>query len=236
MNNQGYGVMWANGRLHLVHRLSWVFANGPIPDGQWILHRCDTPNCVRPDHLFLGDQFDNMRDRFAKHRYRTGGFDRSSRPPLRVPQLQRFWSRVTKTEDCWIWTGTMSNGCGCMQYNGTQQLAHRISWQIAHGPIAKGLCVCHHCDNRKCVRPDHLFLGTQTDNMRDMRAKGRGHHLPPRRGEHHGMAKLTENDVRTIRSEYAKGGISAYRLAKRYAVSATHIWFIIRRTSWSHVA
>lgn len=85
----------------------------------------------------------------------------------------RFWSKVSKSEGCWEWTAALRSGYGVFYADGRLHRAHRVSWEIANGPIAEGLLVCHRCDNRRCVRPDHLFLGTSTDNNRDMTEKGR---------------------------------------------------------------
>jgi hypothetical protein len=89
--------------------------------------------------------------------------------------MDRFWSKVEKTEICWNWMGALcSSGYGNFitsdrRWSG----AHRLSWEWANGPIPAGLCVLHRCDNRKCVRPEHLFLGSEGDNTNDMVAKGR---------------------------------------------------------------
>jgi hypothetical protein len=89
---------------------------------------------------------------------------------------ETFWKRVTKTESCWPWRGFAhkKTGYGRFNYLGGQYYAHRVSWLFSHGEIPIGLDVLHHCDNPPCVRPDHLFLGTQTDNNADRDAKGRG--------------------------------------------------------------
>jgi hypothetical protein len=93
--------------------------------------------------------------------------------------LRRFWQRVAKGDGCWEWTGKRDkNGYGRVYLGGGREarregFAHRVSYTIHFGPIPDGLDVLHHCDAPRCVRPDHFFLGTQTDNMRDMDAKGR---------------------------------------------------------------
>ncbi len=89
---------------------------------------------------------------------------------------ERFWSKVVRGEGCWIWAASVDDhgygrfGIGRLRI----EPAHRVAWMVANGPIPDGLSVLHRCDNPPCVRPDHLFLGTQRDNMRDMIAKGRG--------------------------------------------------------------
>lgn len=100
-------------------------------------------------------------------------------PPTlkRRPPEQRFLSYVNRTEGCWVWTGGTTGPppkYGCF-FDGKKYVrAHRYAYEQAFGPIPDGLFVCHHCDNRLCVRPDHLFVGTQSDNIRDMWSKGRG--------------------------------------------------------------
>jgi|SRR3990167_10773979 len=86
-----------------------------------------------------------------------------------------FWNQFTITENgCWKWTRhTLAHGYGQVRYQGRLQQAHRVAWILSHGLIPDGLFVCHHCDNPPCIKPDHLFLGTHTDNMRDCSQKGR---------------------------------------------------------------
>ena len=95
--------------------------------------------------------------------------------PIR-PVEERFWEKVQKTDGCWLWTGaTIAAGYGELAVGQPRKplRAHRLSWEMHHGPIPEGLLVLHHCDVRNCVRPEHLFLGTHQDNMADAYAKGR---------------------------------------------------------------
>lgn len=156
---------------------------------------------------------------------------------------------------CWLWTGNLDvQGYGriCFQY--VTRKAHRVAWELRHGPVPEGLFVCHHCDMPACVNPDHLFLGTHADNMADMATKERGtngdrhwtRRYPERvprgvklylihRGEASGTAKLTNADVLAIRAEYVPRKVSYPKLAAKYGVSAQQIKNIVRRKAWTHI-
>lgn len=95
---------------------------------------------------------------------------------------ERFWSQVDKSGECWVWTGTRTrDGYGKIGYRVDGRYlslrAHRVSWALHRGPVPKGRSVLHHCDNPACVRPEHLYLGSQADNMRDLRVRGRGNNV-----------------------------------------------------------
>ena len=118
--------------------------------------------------------------------------------------MRRFWSKVNKSAPggCWEWTAYTSRGYGRFWLNGVHNPAHRISWEMANGPIPPGsgyhgTCVLHKCDNRKCVNPDHLFLGTQKDNVQDMVMKGR---KAQPFGELNGQCTITDMQVLVIRA------------------------------------
>lgn len=113
--------------------------------------------------------------------------------------------------------------------------AHRVSWELHNGPIPIGLFVCHHCDNRLCVNPAHLFLGTNADNMRDMVRKNRQDRVKRPRGERCRTARLTAEQVVAIRSEFSKGGVILRTLGEKYGVSLNAIHAIVTRKSWKHV-
>jgi hypothetical protein len=107
----------------------------------------------------------------------------------RNQEILSFWSQVEKTDSCWLWKGTIGKSSGhnygLCNLDNTRQLTHRISWQLHFGNIPIGLFVCHKCDNPICINPEHLFLGTNYDNVRDMIAKKRNS-----RGEKHALAVL----------------------------------------------
>ncbi len=131
----------------------------------------------------------------------------------------RHYDRIAKGGGCWEWPlAPNTPGYGHFRFNGKTYQAHRASYEVNVGPIPDGLCVLHTCDNRLCVRPDHLWLGTKTDNMRDMIAKGRKRG-GPRPGEAHHSAKLSDADVAAIRASTD----SQTALARRYGVHQSHI-------------
>lgn len=150
----------------------------------------------------------------------------------------RFWSKVEKQpgDGCWLWTGArMSrNRYGHISVGGRaggMVGAHRVSWELHFGPIPDGLEVLHSCDNPPCVRPAHLFLGTQATNIVDMDTKGRGHRVRLV-GEQHGMAKLTRAQAMEIRRLHARGHqISA--IAKQFGVTWTTIKGIVIGRLWA---
>jgi len=172
--------------------------------------------------------------------------------------MNRFLSKVEKPANgigCWIWKGAIShNGYGFFKCRNKQLKSHRFAYEAFHGPIPDGLLVCHECDNRACVNPAHLFVGTQKENIADMDRKGRApnraanaHYLPKAiaklaahpelraRGERQAQAKLTENQVREIRALYAAGTHSYSALKKQFGMGQSAIASIVRRQTWKHI-
>ena len=149
---------------------------------------------------------------------------------------RRFWRHVNKSARCWEWTGcTQANGYGRVGTGVGRRVdfTHRVSWRLAFGEIPDGLFVCHHCDNRRCVRPDHLFLGTLQENADDCRLKGRRDRP---QGEQHPRAKLTANAVLAIRAVSVPDLRTAQAIAARFGVTPATIYSIRARRSWRHVA
>jgi hypothetical protein len=152
--------------------------------------------------------------------------------------VERFWAKVDKTGECWEWGRSLNDrGYGQFGWNGKIIKAHRLSYALNH-PLTIDLlehpdiCVCHKCDNPKCVNPSHLFLGSIGDNNKDRETKGRN---ADRKGEKHHLVKLTENEVREIRTRYAEGGITQEDLGIKYGVSIGAISYIIIRKNWKHI-
>lgn len=138
-----------------------------------------------------------------------------------------FWQNVKKTNDCWAWYGKLfRNGYGCFCVLGRYLLAHRVSWQL-HKGLPSGV-VCHKCDNRPCIRPDHLFDGSQVDNMQDMILKGRGNFAF---GERAGNSKLTTKQVKEIRHRHDEGELQK-TIALDYPVSQKQISVIVNDVQW----
>jgi hypothetical protein len=162
----------------------------------------------------------------------------------RTPAHIRALDKTLIGEGCWEYGGKIGNhGYGLVYIpNGTRHgataLAHRVVYEGMVGPIPDGMFLCHHCDNPRCVRPDHLFLGTLNDNVQDAKQKGRmktGGVLPPvRKGEANNKAKLTADKVREIRQEY-QSGTSITKLGRRFGVTEQAIWAIVTRQTWKHV-
>lgn len=176
----------------------------------------------------------------------------------------RFWTKVKQAEGCWLWLGAKNpDGYGMLNvrnHRGTH--AHRIAYALKVGDIPPGLSVLHSCDNRSCVRPDHLFLGTQLDNVKDMTKKGRDHKATgarnasrlypekrPRgdrhpfrrhpelhaRGERSANAKLKKEQVIEIRRTWEAKELSQHALARKYGVTPNTINDIVLGKGWRHL-
>ena len=151
--------------------------------------------------------------------------------------LERFNAKWVENPEtgCWDWTASKTSvGYGRFRVDSKTQGAHRVSYELHVGEIPDGLLVCHRCDNRKCVRPDHLFLGTNADNMRDRDQKGR--QWTPR-GESHGSSKLTQDDVAFIHWALPRWGYGGgAHLANFFGVHKTAINKIKKGRTWKDVS
>jgi DNA-binding CsgD family transcriptional regulator len=147
---------------------------------------------------------------------------------------ERFWSQVDKStsSSCWIWTGYRNNkGYGRIGHLLEKVYVHRLSYELHYGSIPKRLNVCHRCDVPACVNPQHLFLVTQMDNMRDCASKGRNgaHQRPDRvlRGERHGMSKLTDAQRIEV-MDRIRSGMTCISIARAFGVSASTVSLLKR--------
>ena len=152
--------------------------------------------------------------------------------------MDRLMQKTTKHPGgCWLFAGCKdSGGYGMIGVNGKGNKAHRISWATVNGPIPSGLMVLHRCDIPNCINPDHLFLGTQLDNMRDCKAKGRLVPPPARKGELNTMARLSDEIVLQMRSVRAREHISYKQIGIKFGVSTMTAYRAVVGQSWKEVA
>ena len=203
----GYPQARAGGIPKKVHRLLYQKVHGPLSYRDILISYCENKFCVNPAHYYKGKNFDLGRT------------------------IRKFWRLVKQTESCWEWMGYCdSDGYGKTTVYYKPIKAPNFAYQICCGEIPPGMCVCHTCDNRKCVRPDHLWLGTQQENNADKVKKGR-----QLRGESHGRAKLKTAEVIKIRELHSSGQYKASQLARLFGISDLYIYSIISRKSWKHI-
>lgn len=153
-------------------------------------------------------------------------------------QVKRFWARVTQAPApaCWLWTGAQQRkGYGRVAFLGRIWGAHRLAWFLSFGDIPDRKQVCHRCDNPPCCNPDHLFLGSNSDNVQDMLQKGR--FVVGRRpmGSMNRASKLREADIAAIRANGELTFAEARNVARQYGVTPQNIMNIVKRRSWRHV-
>ena len=159
-------------------------------------------------------------------------------------EIQRFHSQWKPTSVCFEWTGAVkNNGYGVFGIfrNGKWKnvYAHRYSWLLSRGKIPKDMYVCHHCDNRKCVNINHLFIGTAKDNAIDASKKGRScmqaHPEKRPKGERNGASKINKDQVISIRKEYKPHHFTVNDVIKKYGISRSQVRRIVSRKNWKHV-
>lgn len=206
----GFGSYRVSTGLAVVaHRYSYELAFGPVPDGKFVAQTCGNKLCVAPHHLVLQSQ---------------------RKPP--VDAIKRLLGGVTvQPNGCWNFGDAMS-GYTTLGRGMDEPSAHRFSYEFHKGEIPDGLYVLHSCDNKRCVNPDHLHVGTAADNMREKIERKRH-----RFGEEHGNARLTDEIVRLCRARHVRGckvnGIKA--MADEVGVSDTALASAVHGKTWSHV-
>ena len=154
-----------------------------------------------------------------------------------INKLYKHSVPITET-GCWIWLGADSGiktgEYGILRIGNKNEKAHRLSYKLFVGEIPQGLQVLHRCDTPSCINPDHLFLGTISDNMKDRHKKGRGVY-PDQKGSNHSQSKLTEDDVLNIRNMH-DNGLSMTKIHAKYNyVSLATISNVCHKKSWRHI-
>jgi len=149
---------------------------------------------------------------------------------------ERFWEKVDvvgkRKNECWEWSGSKNKkGYGMFRYDGKNISTHRCSWILHYGEIPNDLFVLHKCDNPSCVNPNHLFLGTNEDNMKDMAQKGRA---GTKFGTSHSNSKLCEEDIVEI-FRLKNDGFLGVEIARIYNVTSANISYILKGKGWKHV-
>ena len=195
-------------------RIAYTLTYGEIPAGIRIMRTCQNLLCVNPKHMHAGltYPFKLSPDRVAK----------------------RFWAKAdcSDPDSCWEWQRAKGPcGYGEFKIAGKSATASRVAYELAHGPIPKGMCVCHTCDNPACVNPGHLYLGSPAINARDRAVHGRQQHLKGTLNPH---AKLTEAQIPEIRAARASGE-STVSLARKYGVCQSVISAVVCRKTWTHI-
>ncbi len=231
----GYLGKTAANEVIMAHRFSYELHTRPIPDGMLLRHLCHRPVCVNPAHLVPGDPTSNAADMMEAGRHPFCGDDYRGPEPIvphkKVTREDRFWVKIDKNGPaiigrpelgpCWLWTGCKdAGGYGKIGTGGGKGTipAHKFSWMLANGPIADDLLVLHVCDVRACCSPQHLFLGTDADNMRDKVAKNRD--VPNR--------SLTDEQVQDARLRISRGETQR-SVAELLGVSQATISYAVRR-------
>lgn len=187
---------------------------------------------VREDWLEPDESKLAQRLKLARQLIKDGRRKRQP-SPLRIV-IESFWKKVklgTKSQ-CWEWSGKKDkDGYGTLKIRRKMFRAHRIAWMFTNGKIPTGCQILHSCDNPPCQNPDHLFCGTNLDNMRDKMTKGRHRTIF---GEDHANSKVTQSQVLEMRHRYSTG-VSQQRIADDFGITQGHVSAIIRKECWPHI-
>jgi hypothetical protein len=165
-----------------------------------------------------------------------GAAPRKKRGPYKLrPASDRFWPKVDKSGDCWLWLGFIDHaGYGRFRVGGRagkSERAHRAAWEMTVAPIPAGMELCHHCDNPRCVRPDHMFVGTHAENMADAAAKKR---FTSPLGELSGRARFKDGDVLEMHRLHASG-LGYRRIAKLVGTTKSTVYYVLTGRRWPHI-
>lgn len=152
-------------------------------------------------------------------------------PLVMKTTYERFIEKIKIVDECWEWISSSDGRYGFFKFENLNYRSHRMSWMLHFGEIPQGMLICHKCDNMICVNPDHLFLGTQKDNVRDCIKKSR---MNRPTGEKNNLSRFKESDIHEIRNLYLEG-ISSHEIAEKYSTSPSEICDILRCKIWKHL-
>jgi len=232
-SSEGYGSIYVKtsdgkNRRPPAHRVAYSLHVGlDVPANMVVRHLCHNKLCVRPGHLVIGTDADNANDRVKKNKLDAKNGKTPTKHkvfPKAKTLMEAFYLRVNKTETCHEWIGTLKHGYGQFSTATAKwTLATRWIYEQTFGPIPEGLFIMHKCDNRKCVRPDHLQSGTHTANMVDMQQKHR-----------HGSFKLTAAEVLELRELYANG-VPYTDIETEYGISHSTVVRIVSGETYGYM-
>lgn len=232
----GYGQIRVNNKAVGTHRVSYELFKGLIPPGLVIRHSCiGNKGCVNPEHLSTGTHKENVQDKLKQGRANSWHGTRHFKT-----FQEQFQARL-KVEVCGCHSMGMSkivNRYATITIKGNAILASRALYNLSKGldpitPLPDGMVMKHSCDNRWCVNPEHLSIGTYSENMKEREERGRGNNRPAK-GQTHYLAKLNDDDVREIRILLASG-ISQPNIGKKFGVCRQTIGQIKTGKTWQHV-
>jgi hypothetical protein len=199
---EGYGIIGIKGQSSPARRIYYELYKNKIPAHECLLSICKNKLCVNPDHHFLQDE-----------------------------KLE-FYIKKNDLTNCWEWLRNTNNkNYGMICHKGKMRLAHRVFYEKYKNEIPRGMNVCHSCDNSKCCNPEHLFLGTQADNVHDMENKKRDNKS---KGEKHFKAKISKKEVMEVRKKFNEGTTirEVYHL---FNYSYQTIYYICINKTWKHL-
>ncbi len=248
-NTYSYGVTGYNGIAQMAHRVIYELYKGAIPEGMMLLHSCDVPFCVNPEHLHPGTCAENSKEASQRGRWNPGmRWTKEKTKKFLAPFLEELEAKraspipglpykiaknIKVTPSCWLWVGYKSpKGYGII--GGSREKgatrAHRHIYEVFKGKIPEGLVIRHTCDTPACVNPEHLIVGTQADNVKDCQTRGRVVF-----GERHHNSKLSNWHAWIIKYLILSGKASLKELAEESGVTVACLSSMAKEKTWKEI-